>query len=182
MFNKNEDRDFNIWLDFFSKSKPSLTKFSSYLNKKDTYFLNHPLDVDFDHELYSKIRPGGFMEQDFQEILANENPKEIYYKTRLSICLLKGLDFSLVKERIGEENFYSVIEKSLIDGHYEEHGVEFEKLIAVALAKYDLPRTSLVDISFLRGVSLGSRYPSEREEQELKKKVFKNKLKAYFNF
>ena len=167
------DRDFSIWMNFFCQEKLSLTKFLNLLNKKDTYFLNHPLDVDFDDELYSKIRPGGFLEKDFQEVLANENPKDFYYKTRLAISLSKGLDFSLIKDRIGEKNFYSVIETTLVEGHYEEYGVEFEKLISTVLTKYALPRTSLVDISFLRGANLGSRYPSEKEEQGLKKKVLK---------
>ena len=172
----SQDRDFNIWLKFFEK-KMSLTKFLSLLNKKDNYFLNHPLEVDFDDELYPKIRPGGFIEEDFQSILANENPKDIYYKTRLALFLSTGLDLSLVKNRIGEDNFYAVLEKALIDGHYEEYGIKFENLIAVVMDKYALPRTSLIDISFLRGVNLGSRYPSDTEEKVLKHRILINKIK-----
>lgn len=174
------DRDFNAWLNFFEKEKPSLTKFLNILNKRDTYFLNHPLDVDFDSELYEKIRPGGFIEKDFQEILANENPKDVYYKTRLVLCMTKGIDFSLIKNRIGEKNFYSVFEMSLIDGHYEEYGIQFEKIISLAIEKYELPRSSLMDVSILRGVNLGSRYPSEKEESSLRKIQFKNKMKSSF--
>lgn len=175
----SRDRDFKTWLMFFSQKRPSLTKFIQLINKKDPYFLHHPLDVDFDDELYEKIRPGGFIEQDFQQVLANENPKDIYYKTRLAICLTLGLDFTLIKNRIGEENFYSVLEKCLIDGHYEEYNINFEKLIALVIKKYDLPRTSLVDISFLRGVNLGSRYPSDIEDKILKRKQFKNNIKIF---
>jgi hypothetical protein len=175
----NYDRDFKTWLMFFDSKKPSLTKFINLINKKDPYFLHHPLDLDFDDELYEKIRPGGFIEQDFQEILANENPKEIYYKTRLAICLTLGLDLSLIKNRIGEENFYSVLEKCLIDGHYEEYNINFEKLISLAITKYQLPRTSLIDISFLRGVNLGSRYTSEQEDKALKQKILLNKIKIF---
>jgi hypothetical protein len=178
-FNSNGDRDFKTWLMFFGKKKPSLTKFMHLIHKKDAYFLHHPLDVDFDDELYEKIRPGGFIEQDFQQILANENPKDVYYKTRLAICLTLGLDFSLIKNRIGEENFFSVLEKCLIDGHYEEYDINFEKLISLVITKYHLPRTSLIDISFLRGVNLGSRYPSDEEEKLLKKKIFTNKIKIF---
>lgn len=175
-----KDRDFNIWLNFFEKEKPSLTKFISLLNKKDLYFLNHPLEVDFENELYEKIRPGGFMEKDFQEILKNENPKETYYKTRLALCLLKKINFDIIKKRIGKNNFYDVIEKSLIDGHYEEYGVQFEKLVSLAINFYLLPKTSLIDIAFFRGVSLGLRYKSKKDENKLKGKVFINKVKIYF--
>jgi hypothetical protein len=173
----NSDRDFEVWLKFFDKKEPSLTKFFSLLNKKDTYFVNHPLELDFEDELYEKIMPGGFIEKDFQDVLANENPKEFYYKTRIAIAMSKGMDFSLIRNRIGDKNFYSVLEKVLIDGHYEEYDLHFEKLVAMAIGKYALPRTSLVDISFLRGVNLGSRYDTSEKEDELKKKVFKNKVK-----
>ncbi len=175
--NISQDRDFNIWLNFFEK-KMSLTKFISLLNKKDTYFLNHPLEVDFDDELYPKIRPGGFIEEDFQLILANQNPKDVYYKTRLALFLSKGLDLSLVRNRIGDDNFYEVLEKTLIDGHYEEYDIKFENLISTVMNKYELPRSSLIDISFLRGVNLGSRYPSEKEEKALKNRMILNKIKV----
>lgn len=92
------DRDFNFWLNFFNNEKPPLTKFMNGLNKKDNYFLSHPFNVDFEHELYEKIRPGGFIEKDFQEVLANENPKEIYFKTRIAMVMSKEIDFSLIKK------------------------------------------------------------------------------------
>jgi len=57
----NGDRCFKLWFDFFIKEKSSLTKFSNLLHKKDTYFLNHPLELDFDNELYEKVYPSGFL-------------------------------------------------------------------------------------------------------------------------
>lgn len=174
-----QDRDFVIWLNFFDKEKPSLTKFIKLLKEKDHYFLSHPLELDFEHELYEKVRPGGFLEKDFQEILANENPKESYYKTRLAIAISFNIEFDLIKQRIGDKNFYEVIEKVLIDGHYEQYDIAFEKLISFSIQKFSLPRSSLMDVSFLRGVNLGSRYPSEKEEKQLKNIIFKNKTKIF---
>lgn len=179
MLKLESQRDFKIWLDFFEQEKGSLTKFIYLLNKKDTYFVNHPLQMDFDNEFYEKVRPGGFIEKDFQEILYNSNPKDVYYKTRLAIAISYNLDFELIKERLGQENFVQVLEKTLIDGHYEKYEIKFENLISNLISKSYLPKQSLVDVSFLRGVNLGSR---QEEEKELKKIIMINKIKSKLGF
>jgi hypothetical protein len=175
---ENEDRDFSVWLAFFVEEKPSLTKFISLLKEKDTYFLNHPLEVDFDDELYEKILPSGFLEKDFQEILGEEDSDCIYYKTRLAIAMSHGLIFELMKKRIGVEKFNQVIEKTLIEGHYEKFDIKFEKLIAMAIEKLKLPKDSLIDVSFVRGVNLAKRYPDIEFEEELKNIILENKMKV----
>ncbi len=177
-----QDRNFKEWLDFFDKNKPSLTKFIFLLKKKDNYFLNHPLELDFESEIYDKVKPGGFLEKDFQEILINENPKDVYYKTRLAIAIFYGLDFEIIRNRIGENNFQDILEKILIDGHYEKYGITFEKLIAIVIKKFNFSRESLVDVAFLRGVNLGARYPTEKEDKKNKKIVIWNRLKSTFGF
>jgi len=60
--------------------------------------------------------------------------------------------------------------------------VKFEKLVSKAISIYGLPRDRLVDIAFLRGVNLGSRYPDKESENNLKKTLIINKIKTYIGF
>lgn len=177
-----ENRDFLVWLNYFEKNN-SITKFIYLLNKKDTYFLNNPLSVDFENDLYEKIFPAGFLEKDFQNLLIQNDKKSSEDKNntnssqiRLAFAFYKGLDFSLIINRIGNTNFFNVLESVLIEGFYEEYDLPFEKLISIAINKYKLTKNSLVDISFMRGINLGNRYKNQ-SEKILKQKIFKNKLK-----
>ncbi len=162
-----EEGDFKFWLEYFSNKSLShnhLTLFKEAIKVKDTYFLNHPLELDFTNELYDKVRPGGFLEEDFQKLI-DEDPKEKesneFYKTRISIAIFFGITFDLIKKRIGEKNFNKIIESSLIEGFHENYEIPFEKLLSKSYKNGLIKKEEIIDISFLRGVELGKRYPEE---------------------
>lgn len=177
-----QERDFNVWFQFFKQQEGSLIQFIRLLKKKDFYFLNHGISLDYDDEKNEYCFPEGFLEKDIIEIIHNENPKNTYFKTRLAIALFFHIDLSNIQEKIGKEQFELVIEKTLIDGEYEQYGIEFSKIIQIVLEKKYISRNSLVDISFFRGVHLGSKYNNKKEEKQLKKIVFFNRCKIYLPF
>lgn len=161
--NTSEDRDFSFWLNFF-ENKKNLTDFVENIQKKDSYFLNHGMALDYDDELYEKIRPYGFMEEDFQYLLywnkkeSEDNDSEkFYYHTRICLALFAGVDFDDIKERFGEKKYLQILETAIVYGEYDLFSVEYEKLIALLIKKGIVPKNSLFDLSFLRGVELGKR-------------------------
>ena len=153
-----EDRDFSFWLTFF-KQKGSLEIFKEEIEKKDAYFLNHPLELDFEDENYADVLPGGFLEEDFQKILDTEIEDKSYYTTRLAIAIGHGIKFNLIKDRISQKSYYDVLEYVLINGEYENFNLEYEYLLIKSIKNLSLPQESIFDISFLRGVEMGKRYP-----------------------
>lgn len=176
-----KERNFNIWFDFFKKKQPSLIQFIKLLKRKDSYFLNHGIVLDYEDEQNEYCFPEGFLEKDVMEIMSNENPKNAYFKTRLAIALFFHIDMSNIQKKLGSEKFESVIEKILISGEYEKYGILFHQLIKIVLEKKYISRYSLVDISFFRGVHLASKYQNKKEENNLKKIVFFNKCKIYLS-
>lgn len=154
----SEDRDFNFWLSFF-KEKKDLNLFEKEIKNKDSYFLNHPLELDFDDESYEYVLPGGFLEEDFQKILDSELENKSYYTTRLAIAISNSIVFDLIKNRISSKGYIDVLEQVLIFGEYEKFNIKYEDLLFKSIKKLSLPKESLFDISFLRGIEIGKRYP-----------------------
>ncbi len=162
-----EEGDFKFWLEYFGNKNlnhDNLNLFKESIQVKDNYFLNHPLEVDFTNELYHKIRPGGFLEEDFQKLI-DEVPEEKeandFYKTRIAIAIFFGMKFDLIQKRIGVKNFKDIIESSLVEGFHENYEIPFEKLLSKAYKSSLVTKDDIIDLSFMRGVVLGKRYPEE---------------------
>lgn len=151
-----DDRDLNFWLNFFREEKGDLFLFKQYLEEKDLFFLNNPIDLDYEDENYDLAYPSGFLEKDFQNILKSEN-EDNYYHTRLSLAINKGLNLDKIKNRIGEKNFIEILESALILGEYENLNVDFFVLLKKAINNKLIPKQNFADIAFLRGVELGKR-------------------------
>lgn len=152
-----DDRDLNFWLNFFQEEKGNLKNFKNALKEKDTFFLNNPINLDYDDENYSIAYPGGFIEKDFQEILKDENNEDKYYNTRLAFIIDAEVSLGEIKNRIGLKKFTSVIESVLIFGKYEYFEVDFISLLKKAIKHKHIPKENFGDIAFLRGVELGNR-------------------------
>ncbi len=152
-----DDRDLNYWLDFFQEEKGDLTIFKNALKQKDLFFLNNPINLDYDDENYGIAYPGGFIEKDFQEILKDENNEDRYYNTRLAFIIDEEISLEEIKNRIGEKKFIKAIESVLIFGKYENYGLDFIELLKKSIKKKYMPKENFGDVAFLRGVELGNR-------------------------
>jgi hypothetical protein len=152
-----EDKDFAYWIDFFDRKKPSLAEFYVALRTKDSYFLNHDAQASFDDVLYEKVYQGGFMEGDIRKIMRGED-KDGYYKTRFALFLELGLPLNDLKKVMSEEVLEEMIGDILVNGNYQECGVEFANLMT-AMFKGDVCKIDgMLEWGFLYGTKMGEKY------------------------
>jgi len=177
----NDSLSYKVWKWIYKYHFENFTMSLLGLCLLEKYFLvnNHKYSTSsgfYDENIkYDDLDyPGGFIEKDFQHVLANENPKVFNIKNKIVLYLMKNVNLHKTKEVFGDEMFNKVIEDCLIHGDYEKYGMNFEKVISVVIDKKLLDKSSLWDVSIMRGVVLGSREKNEVRNfwYELRKKIF----------
>lgn len=140
-----------IWLEFFKRNKPKLSEFIGLLQSNDKYFLNHNYKLDFDDENYEYFLPYGFLQVDFDNVI-DKNDEDNYYKTRIAIAIFNDVNFKKYIEKFGKKKLTEVCEKVFIYGRYDKFEIKPEQLLTKMINLSLLPKESLFDLSFLRGV------------------------------
>ena len=174
---KTGNKSLDKWINFFSKKTSSQTRFIKLLKKEDRSFLTISPPQDIESTEYPD---SGLLEPDFRQVAFEDDPKNPQAKTRIILAMVNNVNFAPWKEKY-KDTFYDVMEKSLIEGDYEKYDISFEKTIALALEKNWIEKSEFGGVAFLRGILLGSRYPTEAEEKALQKMIKKNKIKLLLN-
>lgn len=176
---KTGNKDLDKWIKFFSTEEKSLTKYMSMLQKLDKTFLTKGFPQDIDDENLFPLN--GLLESFFVEVLKKEKKDltENYNLLVLAVCYQVNFDSwkPVYKEKMNE-----VFEKALIEGTYEQFGIELEKIISLFINKNLIDKKSFMAISFLRGMHLGRKYDTPEKEQLLQKIIKKNHWKTKFSF
>jgi len=176
---KTNDKSLDLWLNFFA-GKKDFAQFIALLEKTDKTFLSYENNLDHEHPLFDKIPRRGFLEEDFLRVLKGmdaDGINSIDEKTRLVLAMSKGANFKQWKD-VYKQDLELVFAKSLIDGKYEEYGVDLEKIIALAIQTEVIDKFEFIGIAVIRGALLADRYPSEEAQHQLEKKVKANKRKV----
>lgn len=147
------ENDLNFWIDFFSQTKPDLESFSKSLETKDCYFLNHKHIADFDDPNYGIFYDTGFLEQDINFILKDED-EDSYYKNRLAIAFSKDININSYATSHSKKDYLKLLELIFVFGKYNNLGIESETLIQKMIINLSLPKNYLFDFCFLRGLEL----------------------------
>lgn len=172
------DKSLNQWIIFFQKPVISNSRFLSLLQKIDKSYLTACPSVDPEHPLFNIMPVHGMLETDFKKIAYDNDIKKCDEKTRIVMSLFHQVNFQPWQEKYGEL-FAEVMEKSLIEGDYEKYDIPFEKVVSMALKRKLVDQEQFMGISLLRGMLLGSRYPDEEAEKNLKKIIKYNRWKGF---
>lgn len=172
-----EDKDFSYWFNYFKQYKPSLNEFMAALDIKDSYYVNNDSQADFNDVLYEDVFQGGFIEGDFRKIMrASEGDDVDYYKTRIALFLYKGLDLKDLNKVLKADVIEEIIGDCLINGKYEEYGIEFHNIMSVIFKNKVCSIDSMMDWGFLYGTRLGEQYGEDfLNNANLKKLIIENK-------
>lgn len=170
------DKSLDTWLKFYHGTNLSSTKFLNLLKKLDKTFLTTSPPKDVEDEINTYLPDNGVLELDFKKVAYDKVEKNTDAKTRIVLSMINNVNFEPWKVLYGPL-LTEVIENSLIEGDYECLGIEFEKIVYLAIEKNLIDREEFMGIAILRGVLLGSRYGEETAQAELAKLVKKNKLK-----
>lgn len=176
---KTGNKDLDNWISFFSKEKKSLTKYINMLKLTDKTFLTKgfPQDIDSDNVFPLK----GLLEQDFIKVLKNNEKDLSESHNLLVLAVYYGVNFEPWKH-IYKDKLSEVFERSLIEGTYEEYGIDLDKIISIFILKNLIDKKSFMAISFLRGMNLGKKYNTEEKLKLLKNLVKKNYWKIKIGF
>lgn len=173
------DESLDKWVAYFNKprDKQDNLKFIKLLRTLDKRYLTEtPVQLStFEYP------ENGLLEDVFKKIAFDEQQTNEYDKAKIVLALVAGVNMKSWLS-LYSEKFYEVIEKSLIEGRYEEYGVKTEDAIKIAVEKEYLEKGSFVGVAMLRGMAFGTRYPDEQAEKNLQKQIKKNRLKALFIF
>lgn len=145
------DESILVWLNFFKQETPDLNDFLELLSNTDTYFLNHQYVTDIDNEDYDYFHPLGFLEEDVNKILSDDDITS-YYKTRLAIAIFNGVKIDKFVKKLGSKEYLKLLELVFIYGRYDKYAIAPEKLIHIMITKNELPKDLIFDFSFIRGV------------------------------
>lgn len=170
------NEDLNKWLDFYHNTTKSTTKFIHLLKILDKSFLTTGPPMDIEDEMNDYLPEFGLLDLDFRAIAFKDEIIDLEIYNRIVIAILNNVNLDKFKERYAEE-FRDMIDKILIEGNYEIYNVEFSSVISILFQKKIVDRSELMAISLLRGMAIGKRYESKREQNQFKKLIFKNKLK-----
>lgn len=171
------NKDLDTWLSFYHNEKRSTTKFLYLLGKLDKSFLISAPPVDIEDNMSDFLPEFGLLDFDFKKIAFESQAEDTLEEyTRVVASILYNVNLEKMKTRY-KEDFNEVLERSLIEGQYEKHGIEFEKVITVALQKNLIGRSEFMALSLLRGLKIGKRYPDKKSLKLLNKEVFQNKIK-----
>lgn len=173
---KTGDESLDKWIKFFSNKNFNHNKFIKLLDKLDkTYLTETPPQLSpFEYP------DNGLFEDIFKKVLFEDTAKDPNNKASIVIALIKNINYKPWLNIYGDR-FKDVLERSIVEGNYEEYGFTPQEALKIAIQKEYLEKEQLVDISLMRGFILGSRYPNKEDEEKLKKKVKINKIKLFFN-
>lgn len=173
---KTGDESLDKWIVFFNNKKFSNTKFINLLNKLDkTYLTETPSSLStFEYP------DNGLLEDIFKKVLFEDSAKNPDNKASIVIALIKNVNYKPWLNIYGDR-FRDALEKSIIEGNYEEYGFTPQEALKIAIQKDYLIKEQFVEISLMRGFILGNRYPNKEDESKLKNKIKRNKLKMFFN-
>lgn len=176
---KTGNKDLDNWINFFSKEKKSLTKYTHMLKSADKTFLTKGFPQDIDAEYVFPLK--GLLEQDFVKALKNNEKdlSESYNLLVLAVC--NGVNFEPWKP-VYREKLAEVFERCLIEGTYEEYDIDLDKIISIFILKELIDKKSFMAIAFLRGMNLGKKYDTEEKKKLLKNLVKKNYWKIKIGF
>lgn len=176
---KTGNKDLDKWIKFFSSEEKSLTKYIKMLQKSDKTFLTKGFPQDIDDDNLFPLN--GFLEKYFVEILKREKKDLTQAYNFLVLAVYYNVNFESWKP-IYKDKINEVFEKALIEGTYEEFGLELEKIVSLFIAKNLIEKKSFMAIAFLRGMQLGKVYDTEEKEKNLKKTIKKNQWKIKLSF
>lgn len=166
------DVSLDKWLVFFSKPNKSNTQFIKMLQNLDVTFLTKtPTELSqFDYP------DNGLLETIFKKIAFDNDSKDFDSKAKIIIGLVNNINYLpwLAKYK---DTFYEVMERALIEGNYEEYGIQSEYAIKIAVEKGYIEKESFMGVAMLRGMLWGSRYPDKLAEKKLERIIKKNKFK-----
>jgi hypothetical protein len=171
---KTGDKDLDKWINFFSKENKNLIKYIHMLKHNDKTFLTKGFPQDIDDE--NLLPLNGLLEKYFIEILKNEKKDLTENYNLLVLAVNYNVNFESWKN-IYKEKINQVFEESLIQGTYEEFGLELEKIISIFINKGLINKKNFMAIAILRGMNLGKKYNSLEKEKTLKKIIKNNNLK-----
>lgn len=175
------NKDLDTWLSFYHNEKRSTTKFLYLLDKLDRSFLTSAPPIDIEDNLSSFLPEFGLLDIDFKKIAFESGEDEqLEEYNRVVASIFYNVNLEKLKSRY-KEDFNEVIEKSLIEGQYEKYGIEFEKVITIALQKNFIDRSEFMALSLLRGLKIGKRYPDKKAAKLLNKQILKNKIKKFIH-
>ena len=167
------------WVAYFSQpqEKQDNLKFIKLLKKLDKRYLTEtPVQLStFEYP------ENGLLEDTFKKIAFDEENATENEKAKIVLALISGVNMKPWLS-LYHEKFYEVLEKSLIEGNYEQYGIEAQEAIKQAVGKEYLEKGSFVGVAMLRGMALGTRYPDSESEKALEKLIKKNKMKGFFVF
>lgn len=176
---KTGNKDLDKWIKFFSLEEKSLTKYIHMLQKLDKTFLTKGFPQDIDDENLFPLN--GFLEKYFIEILKKEKKDLTESYNLFVLAAYYNVNFeswkAIYKEKVNE-----VFEQSLIEGTYEEFGLELEKIISLFINKNLIDKKNFMAIAVLRGIHLGKKYDNEEKEKNLQKLIKKNTWKIKLSF
>lgn len=176
---KTGNKDLDKWINFFSAKEKSLTKYINLLQKLDKTFLTKGFPQDIDDDNLFPLN--GLLETFFIEALKKEKKDltENYNLLVLAVC--NNVNFENWKP-VYKEKISQVFENALIEGTYEQFGIDLEKIISLFITKNLIDKKSFMAISFLRGMHLGKQYDTKEKEDMLQKTIKKNHWKTKFSF
>ena len=122
---KTGDKDFDKWIKFFSKEKKSMTQYIKMLKHMDKTFLTRGFPQDIDAE--DLLPLNGLLEDSFVNVIKSEKEDLSQDYNILVLAVCHGVSFEGWKT-IYKEKIEQVFEKALIEGTYEEYGIELEKI------------------------------------------------------
>lgn len=176
---KTGNKDLDKWIKFFSTKEKSFTKYIAMLKKLDKTFLTKGFPQDIDDDNLFPLN--GLLESVFIDTLKKEKKDltENYNLLVLAVCYQVNFDSwkPVYKEKINE-----VFEKALIEGTYEEFGIQLETIISIFINKKLIDIKSFMAISVLRGMQLGKKYDTPEKEELLQKVIKKNHWKTKLSF
>lgn len=178
-----KNKDFKAWVLYYSKNK-NLVHFMALLKVADKSFLFRENNLPYDDESWNLMPPHGFLEKDYRIVLdslnydgLNTDEDILISKTRLVLALHSGVQFDNWVDFFGED-LSLVFARCLVEGCYEEFGINFEDLVKDALRLGLLSKDEFFGVAIMRGNVLRKRYPTEKEEKELENIVRSNSIKV----
>lgn len=176
---KTGNKDLDNWIKLLSKEDKSLTKYIKLLQNTDKTFLTKGFPQDIDED--NPFPLNGLLEQSFIKALKNKEDDLTQEYNLLVLAVYYNVNFEPWK-LIYKEKLSEVFERSLLEGTYEQFGLELEKIISIFITKNLIERKSFMAIALLRGMNLGKRYDSEEKNKDLQKLIKKNYWKTKIGF
>lgn len=178
-----DNKSFCAWVQYYSKPN-TLINFKALLNTADKSFLFQENKLPYDDKSWDLMPARGFLEKDFLNVLNSFSydnlvsaEELLLSKTRLILALESGIKFDGWLDFFGDD-LTLVFARCLVEGRYEEFGIQFENIIKEVLTLKLIAKNEFFGVALMRGNILKKRYPTEKEEKELDSFVRVNKIKV----